>query len=352
MRILRVVVVAVMPLFPMSLAFCCSCSYGPPIQQTSERERERAVFTARVVQPIGRMYNWNGERLSDMVLAIVHERYWGLPWYWPKVVILDGKYPCDAVMAIGEDYLVSGWRERYGVLEVNGCGRTRPLKSAQLDLRTLDGSHCAAPGGTVIGYVRKGNDEVRGDHPTVADVSVSLRDQNGKTYTAQSDGDGIYELRHLAPGAYTVESLASQNHYASSGGVSVVEGRCMEMPIHLRDYSLRGRLLPGLNATVGLVGVDDPSRQIRSDSIEPDGRFYFRNVPDGEYILSVTTWIGAAGDLYYPGTFDRQKAARLKIANQVLSADLTSTQKCSQWFLSPWRWTLQTIRVDSPGECF
>jgi len=319
MRTLRVVVVAIVSFFPMSLAFCCSCSYGPPIQQTSERERERAVFTAHVVQPIGRMYNWNGERLSDMVLAIVHERYWGLPWYWPKVVILDGKYPCDLAMAIGEDYLVSGFPERYGVLKVNGCSRTRPLKSAQLDLHTLDGSHCAAPGGTVIGYARKGNDEFRGDHPTAANVSLSVRDQNGKTYTAQSDGDGIFELRHLAPGVYAVQSLVSQNHYASSGGVSVVEGQCMEMPVLLRDYSLRGRLLPGLNATVELVGVDDPSRQIRSDSTEPDGRFYFRNVPDGEYVLSVTTWIGAASDFYYPGTFDRQKAARLKIANQVLS---------------------------------
>jgi hypothetical protein len=120
--------------------------------------------------------------------------------------------------------------------------------------------------------VRKGNDEFRGDHPTAADVSLSVRDQNGKTYTAQSDGDGIFELRHLAPGAYAVQSLVSQNHYASSGGVSVVEGQCMEMPVLLRDYSLRGRLLPGLNATVELVGVDDPSRQIRSDSTEPDGR--------------------------------------------------------------------------------
>jgi len=40
-------------------------------------------------------------------------------------------------------------------------------------------------------------------------------------------------------------------------------------------------------------------------------------------MLSVTTWIGAASDFYYPGTFDRQKAARLKIVNQVLSGGRT-----------------------------
>jgi hypothetical protein len=147
--------------FPMSFAFCCSCSYGPPIQKTLQRERERAVFTAHIVQPIGEIYNQDGKRLSDKVLAIVQERYWGLLSYWPKVVVLDGSYQCGSVMAIGADYLVSGSGERYGVLAVNFCSRTRPLKSAQLDLRTLDGSHCAAPGGTVIRYVRKRSDEFR-----------------------------------------------------------------------------------------------------------------------------------------------------------------------------------------------
>jgi hypothetical protein len=323
MRILRVAVVAISSLFPMSLAFCCSCSYGPPIQKTLQRERERAVFTAHIVQPIGEIDNQDGQRLSNRVLAIVLERYWGLPWYWPRVVILDGGYQCGTVMAIGEDYLVSGSREHYGVLAVDGCSRTRPLKSAQLDLRTLNGSHCAVPGGSVIGYVRRGNDEFRGDHPIAADVSVRLRDQNGKAFTTQSDGDGIYELRHLATGAYTVESLVSQGQYASSAGVSVVEGQCVEMPVLLKDYSLRGRLLPGLNATVKLVGGNVPLKQIGSDSIEPDGRFYFRNVPDGEYILSVTTWIGAANDFYYPGTFDRPKATRVRIMNHMLAGGQT-----------------------------
>ena len=320
MRVLRLVVVAVAFLFVVSSAFCCSCSFGPPIQKTSERGRERAVFTARVVQPLGGTSNWDGERVSEMVLAVVHERYWGLPWYWPKVVILDGRYPCDTVMAIGEEYLVSGSPERYGVLSVNLCSRTRPLKSAQVDLRTLDGSHCAGPGGTVIGFVRTGTDQLRGDYPTAPDVSVKLLDQDGKTYTAPSDSDGIYELRHLTPGTYAVESLVSQNQYASSIGVSVVEGECREMPMLLREYSVRGRLLPKLTATIELVGIDAPSMRMQSDSIEPDGRFYFRNIPDGEYILSVTPWIGGtAKNLYYPGTNDRQKAARLRVTNQELA---------------------------------
>jgi len=319
MRLLRGLVVAVVFFCPTYSALCCSCSFGPPIQKTSERERERAVFTARVVQPLGRIYNWDGKQLSDMVLAVVHERFWGVPWNWPKTVILNGSYPCDTAMAIGEEYLVSGSPERYGVFSVNGCSRTRPLKEAQVDLRTPDGSRCAGPGGTVIGYVRKGNDPFRGEHAIAPDVSVNLRDQDGKTYTAQSDAEGIYELRHVPPGVYAVESDVSQNQYASSSGIAAVEGECREMGILLRDYAVRGRLLPGLTASIELVGIEELPKQIPSDSIEPDGRFYFRHVPDGEYLLSVTTWIeGTARNLYYPGTNDRQKAARLRITNQTL----------------------------------
>src|SRR5215471_3891383 len=144
----RIVLTASLFFFSTSLAFGCSCSNSTPIQHSFDRYRDRAVFTAHVVPLMGKVYNWDGRRRSSQVLAIVKERYWGLPWYWPKVVMLDGSYPCDIAMEEGQDYLVSGHRWRYGVLGVNGCSRTQPLEKAQVDLRTLDGSHCVGPGGT------------------------------------------------------------------------------------------------------------------------------------------------------------------------------------------------------------
>jgi hypothetical protein len=323
MRMGRALIIALIAIFSSALAFGCSCSNGPPIQKASESYRERAVFTARVVQLMGRTNNWNGARYSGQVLAVVHERYWGLPWYWPKVVLLDGGLFCNIDMADGEEYLVSGRRVRYGVVDVSGCSRTQPLRTAQLDLRTLDGSHCAAPGGTVIGHVLRGNDRLQ-INPPASNVPVNLRNQDGKTYTAQSDSEGIYELRHLRAGPYTVESRISESKYASSSGTSVVEGACIETPILLRDYDIQGQLMPGLDryASVKLIGVGAQAEERRSGSIEPDGRFYFRNVPDGEYLLSLTTWVGAGSDFYYPGTFDRQKAARLRVSNHVFGRSL------------------------------
>jgi hypothetical protein len=316
MYVLRAAIVACFLLVAASLAYPCSCSNSTPIQRTSERYQDRAVFTAHVLGWLG-SHKGNGQLWSDRVLAVVHERYWGMPWYWPRIVMLNGSGQCDIAMLIGEDYLVSGWRYHYAMIDVGVCSRTQPLKTAQLDLRTLDGSHCAGPGGTVLGHISNARD-IKEILP-IAKATVNLVDQTGNTYTSESDRDGIFELNHLPPGRYTVESLAAKDSYASAQGVNVVQGLCTDMPVLVRSYSLRGRVLPGLSAGVELLAFDGSSERVPSEFIEPDGRFYFRKVPDGEYILAVTTWQGAtANELYYPGVSDRKKASRLRIKNGLL----------------------------------
>ncbi len=68
-------------------AFGCSCSNSTPIQRTSERYREGAVFTAHVIQVVGRIYDFKNEprRMSSQVLAVVKDRYWGF-----AVVLAEG----------------------------------------------------------------------------------------------------------------------------------------------------------------------------------------------------------------------------------------------------------------------
>jgi len=309
--------VALLMVFSSTLAYGCSCSNSTPIQQTSEKYRERAVFTAHVVQLMGKVYNWDGKRLSSQVLAVVKDRYWGLPWYWPKVVLLDGSYPCDIAMEEGQDYLVSGRRERYGVLGVAVCSRTQPLKTAQVDLRTLDGSHCTGPGGTIIGRVTRER-ELR-DSSFVPNFPLTFRDQDGKTYSTRSDKDGIYELRHLAPGTYIADSRLGPDQYVASRDIPVTEGMCgTESDVVLRDYSLFGRVPAGIDryVTARLIDQHDRIEDIRSDYIQSDGIFYFSNVPDGEYVLALR--IGAHGadqQVYFPGTTDRKRAKLIKVQN-------------------------------------
>lgn len=288
---------------------------------TSERYRGRAVFTAHVVQLMGRIYNWDGKRMSSQVLAVVKERYWGLPWYWPKVVVLDGSYPCDIAMEEGQDYLVSGQRWRYGVLGVALCSRTQPLKAAQLDLRTLDGSHCAGPGGTIIGHVIKREGELN-DSSFVPNFPVTFRDQDGKTYSTRSDKDGIYELQHLAPGTYIADSRLGPDRYIASGDIPITEGMCgTESGVVLRDYSIFGVVPAGIDryVTVRLIDQRERMEDIHSDYIQSDGTFYFRNVPDGEYVLVLRIEAhGARENVFYPGTTDRKKAGPISIRNHRL----------------------------------
>ena len=187
-----------------TLLFCClaatspsalatSCHFGNPVQRTDPAYRNSAVFKARVVQLLGKAVGTK-ERYSDRALAVVHERYWGLPWYWPKVVILDGHGMGGYYFVLGEEYLVVGHRSWYGALEVSECSGTRQLRYAQLDIRTLDGSRCAGPGGSILGSVRS--------PAPVTDFALTLRDSNGRPYIARTDRQGIYELRNLPPDRY------------------------------------------------------------------------------------------------------------------------------------------------------
>lgn len=311
----RAVLTALLLLCSSSLAFGCSCSNSTPIQYSMDRYRERAVFTAHVVQLVGKVYSWDGKRLSSQVFAIVKERYWGLPWYWPKVVMLDGSGPCDIAMQEGEDYLVSGTKWRYGVLGVAGCSRTKPLKTAQVDLRALDGSHCAGPGGTVVGRVHEGRNKF-GDNPVVPNVLLTFRDQDGNAFQARSDKDGIYELQHLAAGTYSLDSEFSRTQYLA-GGFTVQNALCSEAGVLLGNYDISGQFVPGLGyrATVRL-GAADSSNFLEHGALQLDGKFYFKNIPDGEYLLSVGSLLqGKGNDFYYPGTNDRRRANKIRIVN-------------------------------------
>ena len=336
MLIRRLAFLALFVISGSSLAAASSCSNNTPIQRTAAYYKDRAVFTARVAQLMGTIYNFDGKRYSDMALAVVHRRYWGLPWYWPKVVILDGRH--DAVMTDGEEYLVSGRRIRYGVLDVGGCSRTRPLKTAQVDLRTLDGSHCNAPGGTVVGRLYTYRPERTSELVSYPDTTVTLTDSGGRRYSGTTDATGIFEFSHLRAGEYEIDSKFEGYRYASDGKVQVAEGVCEDASLFLHPYLITGHI-SGLKQTslwgwpetaqVELVGLHDRSKDSPPLVAEThaDGQFFFEKVPPGEYLLGVNLTVPpSAGSpfppTYYPGTTDPMKAARISVSKAPLPGSL------------------------------
>lgn len=174
MRARWLYILAVCFVFPLQTAKACTCKNSTPIQRTSKRYAGQSVFTARIVALLGQTYHYGGKPSSSKVIALVQTRSWGIPWYWPNLVVLDGGTLCGMTLYLGEEYLVAGHPERYGVLDVSGCTGTKVLIAAQPDLRTLDGSTCAAPGGTIIGQI------MQGEYPKltpIADLTVSVKTQ-------------------------------------------------------------------------------------------------------------------------------------------------------------------------------
>lgn len=340
----NVAAIALIAVTSTVMAFACECSNNVPIQSTSERYRQRAVFRAHVFHLVGRTEFWNGKRYGTVALAVVRKQYWGLPWYWPKIVVLSSAGACaDIGFLKGEDYLVSGRRGRYGLLEVSGCSRTQPLNTAQLDLRTIDGSHCSGPGGTMLGYVY---DPSRKYAP-VPNMSVTLRDQNGATYATKTDNNGIYEMEHLPAGDYVLESRIATHQYETwRRGLTVVEGECRETAVFANSYDFSGLLAPGMSSYVALrlLTVGRQPKPVSTIPLEADGRFYFRDIADGEYLLSASIGEGGPGrELYYPGTSDVRKATRIKVKNHKLVSPSSLTFQAEVLSLVPIR-----IALDSP----
>lgn len=301
-------------------AIACSCSNSTPVQATLSRYRERAVFTAHVIQSVGRVYRTDGKQLAVKALAIVRDRYWGLPWYWPKIVLLDGGTMCGTGILIGQDYLVDGQRTSYGVLDISFCSRTAELERNPVDLRTLDGSLCASPGVTLIGHVESALGEF-GSGPLIRDATVTFRDKTGKAYRTKSDGQGIYILTHLPPGNYIVDSNFGPNQYAVGGGV-IADGGCLERTVRVFHYVISGLLAPGMetSALVNLIPVSGGLSEAKRSKIISDGHFYFDDIPPGDYELMVgVSRAGLPGqrtEIYYPGTRDRRKATRIHVSGQ------------------------------------
>ena len=329
-------------------SLACSCANNTPIQASSDAYRDRAVFTARVILLMPPIYHWGGKLSSSEVLAIVRQRYWGLPWYWPAIVVLDGRYPCDIAMNFGEEYLVSGRRVSFGVLEVNVCSRTQPLAGAEVDLRTLDGTHCAAPGGTILGRVMQ---TAGREQRPVRNATLHYRDSFGKTYDARSDEEGVYELRHLPAGPYELESEFGTGTYAL-GGAFVTEGVCQEAPISIGHYQLTGRTIPGMevHSLVELIRADGGETSQYHATLTK-GRFYFDSVAPGEYYLVARTelpgHLQGRMSYYYPGASKKERAVPIRVPGPI-TAPSYDFQATDEFPLSPVRVIVESLDSKHP----
>jgi heme/copper-type cytochrome/quinol oxidase subunit 4 len=184
---------------------------GEPRPFAAPKSPDHAAFTARIVyvHPVSRYGGWS--------IARVEQRYWGLPWWNHRFVVLPYRFRPD------DNYLVDGYVQPslvghlINLMHVH-CSRTAPVNDAQVDLRLLrDGP--PKIGVRIIGHVMQWR---RGDNRShiAPHVSVTIMEDRGDRVTTMTDELGIYDAMGLPPGHYEVrlDSCTDRSSYGCTCG--------------------------------------------------------------------------------------------------------------------------------------
>jgi hypothetical protein len=319
--------------------------HGPAIRP---RSPYHAVFTARIVF-VGRSLEaltrgpssflsskGYDARVGDWAIGVVHEKFWGLPLWTPRLVLLT-----NFVYWKGETYFIDGSRghglltERLPIVEGGLCGgRTRPVSDAIVDLRLLHAQ--SATGTRLIGYVREPAKFVGGLAPPVplklaAGAKIRVTGPAG-TRIVTTDPSGVYEVDDLPPSDYTLQLLVPDGQIDGffSGEESPakvhLDGRGpVEQNFELFwNGRIEGRVEDdsGKPAHVWVMLMSADGAQLPGfvnffQMTNKDGSYEIEKIPAGRYVLLVNPngpydeW---PYDIqYYPSTSDTRDARILEM---------------------------------------
>ena len=234
---------------------------------------------------------------------------------------------------LGQQFLVYGYRdERNNELLARGCSRTQPLVAAKEDLAYIRGLSSAQPGGTILGVVKERvldpkNYDLRLVGP-IKGVKVSIEGE-GRVLEASTDGEGRYSVSGLAPGRYKVLPLLPPRLLSDEEAreVVVAEHGCAKADFFAQqDGRVSGILLDAEGRAVREAKVDLLiAEQVDYSNPEPlftftdeAGRFEFKRVPPGQYLLGVRLNSTGSADFpyartYYPGVKDAAEASLINL---------------------------------------
>jgi hypothetical protein len=194
------------------------CGVSAPV--SAQRSPNHVVFVGKIVL-VGRSEDQG--QFSSWSVVRVERRFWGLPWWAPRLVILFGD-----VFGTGNraEYFVdgvrgAGWAHFLPIIESYPCGRTQHLNSAAVDLRVLqDGP--PKSGVRIIGQVYTAMDSTG---LPAQGVKLSITGPGGKV-TATTDSQGIYDLVGLPSGHYSVqvEPEGQRDHFSGAASGDVKSG--------------------------------------------------------------------------------------------------------------------------------
>ena len=264
-----------------------------------------------------------------------------------EVVTGRGGGDCGYQFIKGGSYLVYAHGGRDGKpLTASICSRTKPLSQAAEDLEFLRGLGARGPGVLIdIRVMRPRPNAEPGGESFAGLGGARVRvEGEGDSREVRTDPEGRARLTGLKPGAYKIKLAPSEGltTHQEEHEVTVADRGCASVQYFFADdgrisgrvTDAEGRAVAGVLVT--LVESDDPEQESHSARFErtgEDGRYGFKGVAPGRYLLAVNlNRYPQPGDAtnayprtYYPGVAQSSQAEAVSLGagERVKDRDIT-----------------------------
>ena len=312
-------------LFPATI-LACSCVHRPPANAFNEA---KVVFIGRMLGGTQKLSvtDENGKAISieaGKVRFAVEEMFKGnnAEELTLEVDSNEGTSCGPYGLTRGAKYVVYAYTSRDGKVIYTGvCTRTTTVDSeyAKEDLEFLRNLPPAGSGGSLHGRIWA--DLRAGGAIAVPNVRVKIINADDQVIAAFTDEQGEFKVKQLKPGKYRVEPEFPANYTSEhkSEEVTVDDRGTAQVGFELYiDGKVAGRIIDSEGNTfnsifLNMVGGD---KRVFGHSTGEGGGFEVEGTPPGEYVLFLELQADTYAKnkpYYYPGTFDREKATKIRV---------------------------------------
>jgi len=308
-------------------AWACSCATALLCPSMNNSE---AIFIGRVMS-----------QENFQIQFTVEERFKGVPPDATSVKAM-GDPLCGGGFEVGTRYVVFVSR-LVSTPFISGCGMTDLVERSASTIEFLRNWASGKSQPKLRGLVIESEtefhtsiDRPRSDTRHLPDVEVGVRASDGRSYTTRTDSRGVFVMDQLPLGQYSITASlygyeSRKDHYS----VFVPQNGCAELNIGMWIASrVAGTVLksdgsPARDVTVELSRVQNGKLQWPTESLsDEDGRFEFRRVAAGTYVVGVNVIRGANSELpyparYYPNATSSDSAEKIEINGPVQLENLT-----------------------------